>query len=777
MKISIAWLFDHIDADWQKIDIQNLVDRFNKTTAEIEGVSKITVNFDILTFAHIMAVEKNIMTVKSNEWNVDCSLPVRPDLKKGDWALIAKDGKNYRWAVIDDLGGQKEGFLPAMHCDDETLYAGDWKKVCEKTDYILKVDNKSITHRPDMWGHRGFAREIAAILDLSLKPLESFLTTKKTEAFATKAPAPDSDSFGITIKDTKGCKRFAGLYVKKIDAQSSLFWMAYRLTRVDARPINALVDITNYVMLDMSQPMHAFDADALKEKDIIIRCAKNKEKITLLDDETLELTADDILVCDGKTPISLAGIMGGKSSGINAQTESIFLESANFDATTIRRTSTYHKKRTAASARFEKSLDPNQNVTAITRFLNLCDNASINYTASGNIISLGAQVKPHVIIIAHAFIEQRLGATMAPDFVVKTLQKLLFEVEQKQENDTIIYHITVPSFRATKDVHIPEDIVEEIGRFFGYDNIEQALPYLQLKPRKTKDIMRTRAIKKLLVHAGAMREIHSYSFYDESFLRKLAWEPKNTVRIKNPVSENWQQMVTSLIPHLYKALEQNVADYDQLRFFEWARTWQQTGDIEEKKVLAGIIFDKKKPVDFYDAKVLLQKLFDMLRIEVTWQRVDAPKDPWFLPYQTAHLMYAGNRLGVAGIADTRFLHNIAEGHAFIFELDGDQLLTSVEKPLHFESLSKYPEVVRDVSMLIARRYTVDEIAKLIATSDERIAQVKLVDFFEKKEWEDKKSVTFRFVLRDQEKTMTKKDVDDIWDIMVHKLEKLGATVR
>ncbi|MDP3889483.1 MAG: phenylalanine--tRNA ligase subunit beta [bacterium] len=776
MKISIAWLFDHINADWNDIDIANLVDRFNKTTAEIERYEKIKLDLDLVSFAQVTDITDRAIALWCPERNEECSLPARAGIKIGDWLLIIQSNKGYRWASMHDMGSEKDHFLPPLYLE-ESLYVGDWKKACEATDYVLEVDNKSITNRPDLWGHRGFAREIAAIFDLQLKPLDSFLSSKEIAEYNSSAQAKGPGSFSITIQDTDVCKRFAGLHITTIERKPSLFWMAHRLARLDSRPIDTIIDITNYVMLDISQPMHAFDANKLKNKAIIVRRAQNKEKLTLIDGDELALMSEDIVVCDGKTPVALGGVMGGYSSEINPQTKSVFLEAAHFDATTIRRTATRHKKRTEASARFEKNLDPNQNISAIARFLQLCDQASIKYNAPGAIISLGAQVQPVTLEIEHNFIEKRLGVTIAPDFIMKTLQKLAFGVVQKTHKGDGIYHLTIPSFRATKDIECKEDIVEEVGRFFGYDAIPLELPDLKLVPSDIRDTMRLRAIKKVLVHAGAMREINTYSFYDESFLRVLSWEPKEALSIQNPISENLQRLITSLVPNLFKAIEQNSAEHDQLRFFEWARTWHFVKEIEEQKVLAGIIFDQKNPIDFYTAKALVQKIFDVLRIDVTWKRIDEPQQPWFAPYQSAYVMHEGTLLGTAGIVHSAFLSKVSKGYAFVFELNGNHLLAAKPKEIRYEPISKYPEVERDVSMLIPLRYSVDEITRLISNSDKRIVRVELVDFFQKKEWQDQKSLTFRFVLRDPEKTLTKEDVDHVCTTIHAELQKRGATIR
>ena len=224
--------------------------------------------------------------------------------------------------------------------------------------------------------------------------------------------------------------------------------------------------------------MHAFDVGKLPDKQIVVRNAKNKETITLLDGQTVELAAEDCVVTDGKKPIALAGIMGGKESGVNAATKSIFLEAACFDAAVIRKTAMRVKKRSESSARFEKSLDPNQIVNAIERFLKLLDDNGITYKATDKIIAIGQKAIQKKLEVAHSFIEQQLGVTIDPKFVVQILEKLEFAIDYKNG----AYQIIIPSFRATKDIAIQQDIVEEVGRFYGYDKITEVLPSRETKP-------------------------------------------------------------------------------------------------------------------------------------------------------------------------------------------------------------------------------------------------------------------------------------------------------
>lgn len=773
MKLSIAWIFDHIEGDWKEQVIPRLIELFNQKTAEIERFTRITVNLEALTLAQVVATSGTTVTLHSPEWNESVTLPFRNDANEGSWFLVKRVKEGHAWALPADLGSEKECEIPALHVD-ELLQAGDWKRGFETEDYIIEVDNKSITNRPDMWGHRGFAREIAALLDLKLKPQDSFLASVPVSELG-DAKEGSAAHCKIVMHPTEGVKRFAAIAVPQIQYTPSLLWMAHRLLRVDSKPIDAIVDITNYAMLDTSQPMHAFDAGCIPSHTLEPRFARQDELLMLLDGDEVKLSDKDIVVTDGKEPLALAGVMGGASTAVSKATNSIILESACFAATTIRHTAARHKKRTESSSRFEKSLDPNQNVIAIRRSIQLLKDAQISFTCDDEILSFGSMAQELKISVSHDFIEKRIGISLGADQVIKILTNLEFGVALGEGD---LYEITVPTFRSTKDVTMKEDIVEEIGRFIGYGTIPHVLPNKQSTPSDLTPVYRVRKIKSLLAHVGSMRELCSYALYDESFIDLMRWDSKQLLEVQFPVSENMRRPVNSLVPHLLKAVHDNAQEHHRLRFFEWGRVWNLDTEIHEYKKLSGIIYEQKEPVDFYAGKALLSELFDMLGMEVVWKKVDNPEEPWFAPYRTADIMLGEQSIGRAGIANFGLLHPLLDrGDAFIFELDGDALL-AYQKPISlYVPTSKYPEVERDISMMVPKQATVEEVTNIIVQADKSIVAVQLVDFFEKEEWVTQKSLTLRFILHDERKTLTKAEVDAVYDRVIVALTQLGAEIR
>jgi phenylalanyl-tRNA synthetase beta chain len=777
MKISLNWIFDHIKGELARVDVAQLVEKFIRTTAEIEGWRKVTLNPDNLTLGEVVAVQEANVTVHSTERNKNYTLPTRADAIVGSCFMIADVNNAQKWATTTMFGGIKDMLLPALDVQ-ANLRAGGWKSNIELDDYIIEIDNKSINSRPDLWGHRGIAREMAAILDLSLKSADELDVQKDIMAHESSAIATIYNPFDITIQNPKLCSRFAALYIPTVVPRASQLNMAIRLSRLDSRSIDTIVDATNYVMLDLGQPMHAFDADKFQSKKISIASGKLKEKLLLLDGETVELTLEDVVIADGGKAISLAGIMGGAQSGVSAQTKSLLLESATFDATTIRRTSARHKKRTEASMRFEKSLDPHQNIDALRRFLFLLNGAHVTYQAADRIVSLGTCPDQTFITVEHAFIEARLGIIIKPERVVAILERIAFQVEQSVEHDTVVYTIAVPSFRATKDIKIPEDIVEEIGRYIGYDALPRVMPALTLRPSDLHATYTTRAIKNFLSYGVQMHELYGYSFFDESVLREIAWQPTDFISIKNPISENYTRLVTTLQPHLLKAVADNSIHHTALRFYEWGRVWHKQGDdVIEQKSLSGIFYEQD--VNFYTGKAMLVRLFEKLHMNVIWMPYNGAEFSWLSSYQTAALMHDDKQIGIAGMVDDATISFLspAGGAAFIFEINGDYLLDYKKPAVRFEPLSKYPSVRRDVSMLISVSVTTDALIEMITSVDKRIEHVTLLDFFTKPEWKDRKAMTFHVEIGDKEKTLVADEVEEIWNKVLAQLQQQGAIIR
>lgn len=774
MKLSLSWIFDHIaGASWHDIDVEKLVAQFSMTTAEVESFQKVSLDLSQFFLVSVINITDTDVRVFCEELSQEFTMPLREDVREGQLLLVRKEPNKhtYAWARLVDWQSSKDGLLPEFACAQEKR-AGLWKRDVQTDDYILELSNTSLTHRPDMWGHRGVAREIAAMLNYSLIDEADLISDIAVHTAPKKAAATTKHPFTIELGAMEGCTRFAALHLPKITYTASFLPMALRLARIDARPLNGIVDTTNYVMFDWSEPLHAFDAQTLASLQLGPRMAKNGETLLLLDGQTVTLSDDDMVIASGGEAVALAGIMGGQTTKVTEHTQSIIVEAAFFDPIVVRRTATRLKKRTDGSTRWEKHLDPNQNVPALQRFIAVLLQYEVRFEISEEIVSLGAPAQPGHIRITHQLIEDALGVTIKQDFVLQTLTKLGMTVASSAGT----YEITVPTFRSTKDIQLPEDIIEEVGRFYGYHTIPLRLPQLELKAHSLDHIERRRLAERILAYGACAREVHNYPLYDELFLRTISYNPTDTVGLANPVSENAYRLISSLIPHLMKSVELNKALAEPTRFFEWGRVWKKNGkNMQELPMLAGIFVDHK-PVDFYQAKAYLQELFDALALDVVWRTIASP-EAWSHPYQTAELVLDGEVIGYAGKLHPKYMAGLGFKDGFIFELKSQPLLKARTDTVVYKPASKYQGSWFDVSMFVAPTLTVAQLQDAIYASDKRIVRVTLTDFFQKEEWHDKRSVTLRFFIQPYDATLTKEELDGIYAGVQKNLVTLGAVIR
>lgn len=754
MKLSVAWILDHIALKPEMREhflspegVKALVAELGEHTVEIERTTPLRLNSDLFLMAQLVEGTDR--------------LPHRPDGVVGHWYLLVREGTTLRYATLVDCGAEKEGLMPAL------VHQEDWKQKFETVDYVISIDHAALTHRPDLWGHRGFAREVAAIYKLSLKPEEELVEHRAIRHFKDGVAAGKDIPYTVRIDGMFG-KRLAACALSDIEERPSSLFMTCRLARIDARPVSALIDTTNYVMFDLGQPMHAFDGEMLKGGLLEARTARVGERLTLIDGTELELTAHDGVIADDQGPVALAGIMGGVHSRVTAGTKRLLVESAHFQPSMIRATSVRYKKRTEASMRFEKQIDPLGNTTALMRFVRLLADMQVSYTMTGSVISLGELVPEHEIRVSHRFIVERIGMQLREEEVRAILGRLGFGV--RVEKDT--YIITVPSYRS--DMKIAEDIVEEVARMIGYKQIAAELPRRPTKPFDYRQVRTVRSIKEHLAFGLGAHEVSNYAFYDEQWLAKLKLGHQDMVSVRNPVSEHWQRLVSSLVPHLLKNVQDN-SRYEKIRLFEMNHVFRvEHGVIDERKQLALLFFSYKKSFDFYEGKVALQSLFDLLGMLVVWQRASGPLASWYMAEQTAELMLAGKRIGYAGIASPRIMHEVAEGQAFIAELDGSALLDYQKSLVQYEPTSKYQSVALDMSMFVPEAVTVDELQRALAQVDGRIIAIELRDFGMQ---QDKRSITMRFTMVDQHKTLSKEEIDEVWEGAKKAVAALGAEVR
>ena len=534
MKILLSWLLDYIDCSFSDIDIHKIIHLFNIRTAEIESYERISIPFTSWHVGKIESVSDKKIKFYCPEKDETVELPFRTDAVIGKWYLATLENGSWRWILISDLDNQREGIMPSVYVEEKDQKGG-WRLGLLELDYVFDVDNKSINHRPDLWGHYGIAREISAFLNKPLKSLDSVLHHHPIIESGQVSKENSKNGLSVSIEDLEHCSRFAALRCDKVKHQDSSIAMAVRLILVGGKPINAVVDLTNYVMFDVGHPMHVFDANSFPEHELIVRKAKNLETLTLLDGQIAKLQQTDLVIANKAQAVSLAGIMGGLSSGYQEKTEKIVLEAAGFDPAVIRKAAQRLKLRSEASMRFEKDLDPMQNITVLQRFLYLAKQIGVlPIDSQFPIVSVGKVIEPKKSIVSHDFIQARLGMSIDSEFVIQSLKKLDFHVVYNQAKKE--YEVTVPTYRATKDINIAEDIVEEVIRSFGFENIIPKSPLKSMVPFDMQPVLNVRKIKEHLAYGMHMHELREYVMYDASFVSKLAVDLIPAAHVKSPLS-------------------------------------------------------------------------------------------------------------------------------------------------------------------------------------------------------------------------------------------------
>ncbi len=777
MKLSLAWIFDHIAAPLKEQDIQKIVSRFNEVSAEIDGVHHIAYDLDNFFVAKISAFTPTTCTVTIPELNITAQLTARDDAntskEESTVFLVKKTSNNFDWATHADFGQERPSLVPILSLDTKHQM-GSWRELVGTNDVILDVDNKTITHRPDMWGHRGFAREIAAFMDLPFKEQSTMLADLEG-----MTPANSKPTFSVTV-NTKGCSRFTLAHFASIKNRPSDFKMAFRIMRLGMRTFSSIVDITNYVMMDWSQPMHAYDASKIPTQTLVIRDAQPQEIITILDGSQRELSPDDMLVTTQGENLCLGGIKGGLTSGVTATTSNLALESACWDATTIRKTAFKLNLRTDAAARYEKTLSPEQTFEAIARFTKLAQELGMEPQLAGPVIDVRTKPYPPVTItLSHSDIERKMGITLTQSMITEMLQKLGFEVSHKETT----YSINVPHWRASKDIAIPDDIIEEIARMYGFNTIPLSLPIRTTPPSCMTNLIHERSLKRTLAQAGLMEQ-KNYMYYDKRFTDQLHLDTSGCLSIVNPVSDQLSQLANSLIPGLLKNIEDNLLEFDDLSFFEINATWKpdSKGLHFEKQRLAGIFFSRRATVNFFDKKAICARILAQSNVfNVTWKTEHIPTDPWVDQTKFATIWQGNVCVGSMGFVKPEFLRQLTgvlpESSAIIFDLDYELLKNPARHIVAFKPISRYQANYIDVSLLVPATTTYGFITQNLSSLDTAIAEIRLIDSFTKKDWAGKRSLTFRCKILDHQRTMTREDIDAVYKKIVDFAQANNLTIR
>ncbi len=799
MYVSLDWLKDFVEIP-SNLDPKDLADELTLKTAETEGVMNDAEKFENMVVGHVTELHPHPnadklkiakTSIGKDTHQIVCG---GANLVEGMYVAVALPGSWVRWHGEGEpvklekakiRGEESYGMIcqsaeigldnPNEEPEDILDLSAQKPKpgtpiseLFGESDTVIEFDNKSLTHRPDLWGHYGIAREIAAIKGYKFKELKP------------KFKAPEKgETVDVKIEDYDLCPRYCGLIINNIKVEDSPDWLKKRLKATGHGNHNNIVDVTNYVMTELGQPMHAFDKSYIKE-GIIVRRAKKGEKITSLDGKKRELTQDMLVIADHEKPVAIAGVMGGENSEINSGTTSIILESANFNAASIRKTSTKLGVRTDAVQRFEKSLDPFMAELALKRaaeiILNICPGAEI----AGSITDAEKfDKKPVKIKLDTDKTRSKIGVDISDKDIKKILESLEFIVSGS-------FEVTVPSFRSTKDVLIEDDLIEEVARIFGYENIPASLPMLPTKlPEENTERFKKHRTRELFSHALGFDEVYNYSFYGVKDIKNSLLSEEGHVKLLNYLSEDQTHMRTSLIPNLLKNLQLNIKYFDNSKIYEIGRTYKEIGEyfpLEEKFVGGAIIQKGKSDDPFYEAKGAVEAFFEKFNI----RKIKVVKEIQNCPY--GHPSKALTFLSKSGqtLAHVFTLHpQVQKNHDLngysiaMFEINFTEAL-KLDQPLRsYKSLPKFPSILLDVSVVIDQTKEIKTLREeIFKANKELIKKVDLFDIYEGENVEEgKKAVAFKVTMQAPDRTLTDEDMTKAQENIFKNLEALGGKIR
>lgn len=792
MNLPMSWLNDYMDIDTEP---KEYADRLTMSGSKVEGFENMGENVQNVVAGKVLTCvdhpdsdHLHVCTVDAGTGETLQIVCGAPNVKAGiivPTALIGAvlpDGKIKKTKMRgvesqgmlcshDELGITEDmlGYEPEygiLILPDDTPIGKDIRDIFGMNETVVEFEITS--NRPDCFSIIGLARETAATFDKKFTiPEVKFAENNENIA----------DMLSVEVLDKDKCKRYCARMVKNVKIGPSPAWMQERLRACGVRPINNIVDITNYVLLEYGQPMHAFDLRDLADNKIIVRRAENGEVIKTLDEQDRTLTSDDLVIADGKKAVAVAGVMGGFNSEVKDDTTTVVFESATFDGASVRLTAQRVGLRTEASSRYEKGLDYNNTVPAVERACQLVEELACGENIGGMIDIMGNVTDMKSL----PFRPDKINAFLGTDISTEQMVKYFDALEIKTDLDKMT--VTPPSFRP--DLEGEADIAEEVARFYGYDKIPVTLLSGEATCGKKTD--RQQAQDKIMetLTAMGMYEIYTYTFTSPSIFDKLNIPSesalRNAVKISNPLGEDTSIMRTTTIASMLDILSRNY-NYRNVsaKLFEIGKVFipAEEGRLPDEpfKITMGMYGDN---ADFFDLKGMCESLFDSLHVKgVKYEAVT--DNPTFHPGRCAKVSAGGKTLGIIGEIHPAVSRKYGiETPVYIAELDFENVFLNIKSELKFKELPKYPAVTRDIAMLVDKAVPVADIEAVIEkASGKMLETLTLFDVYEGAQIPDgKKSVAYSAVYRASDRSLTGEEVQTVFDKVVRKLEGIGAQLR
>ena len=797
MLVSYNWLKQYTNVE----DNANaLAEKITRGGIEVEGVEYLAEEISNVVVGYVVSKEKHPDAEKLNVCQVNVgeeeNLQIvcgAPNVDAGQYVIVAKVGaklpgikiKKAKLRGVESQGmicslaelGLSKSVVPKNYqegiyvFETEQELGSDVVEVLGLNDYILDL---SITpNRADALSMRGLTYELGALYNNKV----NFNDVEKEENY-------EATSLQVAV-ESDSCRNYVGQIVKNVEVKSSPLWLQTRLMNSGIRPINNIVDITNYVLLEFGQPMHAFDKDLVGDR-IVVRDAKEGEVLETLDGEERKLQATDLVITDGTRAIALGGVMGGKNTEVSEETKNIILESAYFNPTSVRRTSATHGLRSDSSARFEKGIDPNMQKAALARavelILELCPNAVVESS-----VGVVNKEEEKVVEITTSYINNYLGITLSTEEIAAILEGLSFTVEVTGENLVV----KVPTRRP--DISIKQDLVEEVIRIYGYDNLASTLPKFSktTKGGLTYSQRMVRDLRAVYASLG-FNDTINYSLVSEEEATEYTLEDHHKVRLLMPMTETHSTLRQSLVPGLLNTVQYNVARKQKdLKLLEIGRVFFGSGDdnIQPKETLylsAALTGEERatkwlkesSSLDFFAAKGYLEVVFDRLGLDekVTYKK---SKLEGMHPGRFAEVYLGEKRIGFIGEVHPQVADKLGLNTTYVFEINLDEVISESKVKPKYEEVTKYPEITRDIAMLVDVKDEYQNIYNVIESVNSKlITKVELFDLYVGAEFlVGKKSLALTITYSDKQKTLTDEEVTAVHDKVLSALTEYGAIIR
>ena len=811
MKVSLNWIRDYVQLP-ADADLKKLAYDLTMSTVEVEDATDLGASFHDMVVGVINTIEQHPNADKLKVCKTDIGGRVEDivcggsNLREGMKVAVALPGAMCKWHGEGDLVEIKKSKLRGvdsygMICGAMEIGLADLFPTKEEAhildlsdfdapagtpladaldlnDIILEIDNKSMTNRPDLWGHYGIAREIAALYDLPMTQFPHFDRNVENTA-----------GFHVTVEDAERCPRYLSAQIEGLNVKPAPYQMQNRIWKVGMRPINALVDITNYVMLATGQPTHAFDSDHIAGH-VIVRRAGEGEKLLLLNGKELALSSDDLVIADDAGVVGLAGVMGGAKDSILPDTSKVILEVANFDAKGIRRTALRYDNRTEASARYEKAIDPERCDQAFDLSMQLFSQLYPEMKVTGLVDQYPEHLKPAEIDVALSWLERRLGKHLSPDEIKHKMELLGYSITFNSDN----MHVVVPTWRSTGDVSIQADIMEEVARMYGYENFEAepiTTTFDGAINQLDKDL--ERRIKEYLAIRCGMQEIFTYPWMEESYVNAVLQSTEGILSLSTPPSPAERFVRSSLLPNLCKAVVKNERYFDEFSIFETAQVFRDenyTSPYDEREKLpsqrknvAGAFATTDKDITalFRKAKGVVEMMARYVHMEtLTFRQTEKPV--WADNVVWLNIYRGEEKVGDLALLAKKvsMACGIKNMNVMLFQLDQDSLVPLKSRTNTFTHLAEYPMTDYDISLLVDGSVQWKDVAQTVrGIKSELLHGAAFVDEYRGKQVPaGKKSLTLRLAIGSKDKTLTSAEIEEVASGVLNKIAKrFGAELR